>query len=76
MGLRTAAQTVEAKKPGPKCGFGAILRQLDPEDLAYYDQMVADGRDGSFIARVFKADGHDVSADKVRRHGRGDCSCR
>lgn len=75
MGLKTAARAVEAQKPGPKCGFGSILRSLDPEDLAYYDQMIDEGREGAYIARVFRADGYEVSADKVRRHRKGDCAC-
>jgi hypothetical protein len=66
---------VEAQKTGPKCGFGTILRSLAKEDLAYYDQMIADGLAHSYIAAVFREDGHDVSADKVRRHRKGECAC-
>jgi hypothetical protein len=74
--LKTAAETVEALKPGPKCGFGTILKMLPADDRKYFDEMIAEGRTGSFIADVFRADGHDVSDDKVRRHMRGKCSCR
>lgn len=76
MALQAAAQKVDQKKPGPKCGFGAVLRSLTTDDYAYYEQMISEARPATFIAQVFRADGHDVSGDKVRRHFRGECSCR
>jgi hypothetical protein len=76
VGLKTAAETVEQQKPGPKCSFGELLRKLEPDDYAYYQQMIREGKPKAFIADVFRADGHDVSQDKVRRHEGGRCSCR
>lgn len=76
MGLKIAAETVAQQKPGPKCSFGELLRKLDRDDFAYYEQMIREERPKAFIADVFRADGHDVSQDKVRRHVSGRCSCR
>lgn len=76
MALEVAAQKVAEKRPGPRCGFGRILKTLTPDDLAFYEQMVAEARTGSFITEVFKADGHDISSYTVRRHLSGECACR
>ena len=76
MALNLAAEKVAQSKPGPRCGFGAILKALGPEDLAYYQEMLAESRTRSYIAEVFRADGHDVSVYTVNRHFKGQCSCR
>lgn len=75
MTLNRAAERVEALKPGPKCGFGKILRTLTADDLAYFDTMVSEGRPGSFIGSVFREDGHKVSDHTVRRHMNRQCGC-
>lgn len=76
MALSSAAQTVTQSKPGPRCGFGVILKNLSDEDRAYYEQMVAQGATRSHIASVFKADGYDISEFTVNRHENGKCACR
>jgi hypothetical protein len=73
--LSKAAEKVQELQPGPKCGFGAILKALGPDDLAYYRQMLAEGKTRSYIAEVFRADGHNVSGQKISRHLRGQCAC-
>ena len=76
MALSSAAEKVQELQPGPKCGFGAILKALGTDDLAYYRQMITEGKTRSYIAEVFRTDGHDVSVYTVSRHIKGQCSCR
>jgi hypothetical protein len=75
MGLRAAAGTINVQRPGPSCGFGKILASLDPEDLAYYHQLIEEGALTSYITKVFNADGHTTSEYTVGRHRRGICKC-
>jgi hypothetical protein len=74
--LRTAAETIEQKKPGPRCGMGKILQYLNADDTAYFAAMVEEGRTNTYIAEVFREDGHQISHFTVRRHLTGQCSCR
>jgi len=76
MSLRNAAKTIDQKIPGPKCGVGKILLELDPDDIAYFDEMVTEGRSATYMSDVLKEDGHTVSHYTVRRHTAGRCSCR
>ena len=76
MALGIAAEKVNQSKPGPRCGFGAILKALGPDDSAFFELMVTQGKTGTYIAEVFRADGHDVSEFTVRRHMKRSCSCR
>jgi hypothetical protein len=76
VGLKIAAESVDKKKPGPRCGMGVILAALEIEDLEYFEDMKREGRTGTYIADVFREDGYDVSEFMVRRHNAGRCSCR
>ena len=76
MSLRNAAKTIDQKIPGPKCGVGKILLELDPDDIAFFDEMVKEGRTAPYISDVLTAEGHAVSHYTVRRHVVGRCSCR
>ena len=74
--LQTAAQHVTQAQPGPRCGFGAIVKSLPADDKDYLDQMIEEGRTRTFIAEVFRTDGYEVSDYNVNRHLNGKCSCR
>jgi hypothetical protein len=76
MTLSAAADAVGYVKPRQGCLFGDILSNLDAEDLAFYEQMVADGAARETIALAFTAYGHPVGETAVRRHQNGRCACR
>jgi hypothetical protein len=76
MALATAAMKVVERKKGPSCSFGKILSELTPEDLAFYESMVAEGKTWTYIADVFREDGIVVASNTMARHDRGDCKCR
>jgi hypothetical protein len=61
----------------PRCGVSAVLAALSKPDL---QALVAALTDPAFtaseIARALRLEGHRVGDDAVRRHRRGDCTCR
>lgn len=75
MPLKAAASKINEKIPGPQCGLGKVLTTLNEDDLRFYNQMVADGAAGTYIAAVFREDGHRLSEYTVRRHIGGKCAC-
>jgi hypothetical protein len=75
MSLSAAAKAAGYEKPTRRCLFGEILANLNADDLAFYEQMVADGTSRATIARVFQGDGYRVGRTTVKTHLGGDCSC-
>jgi hypothetical protein len=74
--LREAAQAVESRLPGPKCGFYLYRLSLAPDDLAFFDSMIENGKKATYIADVVAGDGGDLSDFTIRRHLNGRCACR
>lgn len=75
MALRIAAEKVDDKKPGPRCGLGKVIADLDADDIAFLDGMFKAGKTAPYIAEVLQEDGHHISHFTVRRHQRRECSC-
>jgi hypothetical protein len=73
--LSEAAQAVDSKQPGPKCGVYALRQKLSPEDLKVFDAWLHGDRTSTWISEVLKADGHTTSDFTIARHRRGKCSC-
>lgn len=76
MSLREAAQAVESRLPGPKCGFYLYRLSLSGDDLDFFDSMIENGKKASYIADVVASDGGELSDFTIRRHLNGRCSCR
>lgn len=58
------------------CSFVKVRDRLDDDDAAFVDRLMADedvlGKD---IAATLTRAGHEIKAEPVRRHRRGDCTC-
>lgn len=77
MSLSEAAQAVDSKQPGPKCGVHTLRESLSPADRLVLDGWLPleSGKQSTWIATVLRADGHSTSEFVIQRHRRGKCSC-
>ena len=77
MSLRKLAATVPPQRASSAtCSIADLRAQLKGDDLAWLDEQLADDRaQGTWIARVLKANGHDMKAHNLQRHRRGECKC-
>ena len=62
---------------GPACSVAATLEQLNDEDKAALETVLADKRWRSTdIAAQLQAEGISISDSTLSRHRRGACKCR
>lgn len=60
----------------PECTIKALLLSLpDKERDALLAAMNNPAKSHTFISRVLRDEGHNISSNTVGRHRRGDCSC-
>lgn len=64
-----------AHRKGPPCSLGALLTEMDAEDVAALQAALASQRPHTWIARALGSIGHKVLPDTVKRHRRGECQC-
>lgn len=77
MSLQSAYHAALATKKGPECSVAKIIAALSDDDAAFLAGLLNDSRNpGSRIASALKAIGHDVQAQTLNRHRRGECGCR
>lgn len=77
MSLRSAAETVDNRKPGPRCSVAILRLQLDDLDRKTLDDWLdpASGKTNVWIAEVLAADGKKFSDSTIGRHRKRKCSC-
>lgn len=75
--LSEAANAVDSKQPGPKCGVHTLRATLSPADRKVLDAWLPlnSGKQSTWISTVLRADGHSTSEFVIARHRRGKCSC-
>ncbi len=72
-----AAKLAESRKPkpGPKCGFGTLLGELDDVDRQALINAVKSTLPGEQIADVLRSEGYQISGFTIQRHRNRRCSC-
>ena len=72
------ADLVESQRArrGPQCAAGVALETYSKTERGEWADVLANpGIRHTEIATALKADDHNVSADSVSRHRRGECAC-
>lgn len=60
----------------PICGYKAVCAVIDESDIKDLDTALNDPTiQAVAIERALRHRGHTISANTIRRHRRGDCSC-
>lgn len=66
----------EVAPKGPPCSVGTARDVLGTELAAELDALLADlSLPATAIARALAQLGHNIRADAMQRHRRGDCAC-
>lgn len=61
---------------GPECSISILMGKLDAkEQAALIAALQNPAKPNTFIARVLRDEGYNISATTVGRHRRGDCAC-
>lgn len=75
MSLLDEVDALVGGKPGPRCGAGLLLNELDEPTRADLLALLAGSARLSAIAVALKNRGHKVGAQTLGRHRKGICSC-
>lgn len=77
MSLRSAAEQVDNRVPGPKCGVAILRLQLDDLDRKTFDAWldITSGKSNVWISEVLSADDKKLSDFTIGRHRKRKCSC-
>lgn len=61
--------------PPTLCKIGAIIDQMDDEDLATFGRWIDEGRSSTWVANVLGKAGMACKRDTIKTHWRGLCRC-
>lgn len=75
MSLRSAAETVDARVPPPKCSVAKVRLDLDDLDLKFFNDLLKSGKTSVYISDVLTEAGKKVSAYSIQRHRKRTCNC-
>lgn len=76
MSLRRAVAAASATPRHRLCTVTLIRMDLDPDDAADLDEMLADRSiTGKALSAGLQSLGHHVTPVTINRHRRGECSC-
>ncbi len=64
-----------SKKSSPYCPYQLLYNSLPPEDKKALDAAWKVNMPVSLIVRALRQEGHKMSNDSVRAHGKGQCKC-
>ena len=75
--LAEAHEKAEQPRRGPRCGVDLLLDvDLDAEDRETLIGWLADPRmPATYISDLLAGEGHEIGADALRRHRKGQCRC-
>ncbi len=77
MALSDALQHEISKRPGPTCTVCILIPTLPASDQSALEAAMTDlAVTASAIARALQSEGHDVSAETLRRHRSQRCAKR
>ena len=61
--------------PPPLCKIGAMLAEMDDEDIATFGRWIEESRSSTWVANVLLKAGFSCKRDTITTHWRGLCRC-